>query len=49
MKRCKCPKGDCWDEIRELARCMVRFQRKLREVEKTVLQLKEKHDKAQPR
>jgi hypothetical protein len=39
MKKCKCPKMDCWDEIRELARCVARLQRKLREVEKAVIQL----------
>jgi hypothetical protein len=39
MSKCKCPKKDCWDEVRSLARVLARLQREVREVKKAVLQL----------
>ena len=43
MSRCKCPKPDCWDEVRSLARVLARLQREVREVKQTVLRLEKEN------
>ena len=43
MSKCKCPKKDCWDEVRSLARVLARLQREVREVKQTVLRLEKEN------